>query len=408
MFARHFFSALHAGRSVKDAFDCGVAVLACHDEAILQSDACAFVLLPCGADHSEKFMGESMSSRPAPSLPPDGGYWGALPPCVEDFLGREVDTQALFRLASSRRCIELQGESGVGKSALMAEVGRFALLRKESFHEVRWISEVTAETEQGLQDLRERLAAGPQQQRRVLLLIDNPAAIGWLSVRALLCMARVHTIVAAAGSSSLEASAGPVIAAAGLKLVRFPVPPLEPIAQARLLLRRSSRPLYSFEVSEELGVSLKARPPSATASILCPRCPADFLALASSPLLRDLGGIPARIVAAAHKLRSVAVEEKTPPLPECQPLSPARPSIQKLAKVRLVRPDGRTRDELLPQEWLISDVISRLAPREMCGAADVFIKGFRAQPSMPLMAFQDLEEQGLLLLEFRVQAGDDW
>jgi hypothetical protein len=77
LFARDFFAALRAGRSVQESFDCGRAVLTCSQEPHLRKDAGSFVLLPIDGDHSEVFAPGGARLAPLPA-PPQGGSWGAM------------------------------------------------------------------------------------------------------------------------------------------------------------------------------------------------------------------------------------------------------------------------------------------------------------------------------------------
>lgn len=406
LFASHFFKALRAGKSVKDAFDCGVTVLECSQDADLRCNACAFVLLPEGGDHTEVFSEtcRTPSFMPSPSCG-HGGSWGALLPPVEDFLGRDVDMYRLLRVVDSRRYVEVHGEPGIGKTALLAEAGRFLHLRQEVFHEVRWVDHSEA-CMAGLEDLYLRLQDAPR--RRVLLLIDTDAALAWPQVEAFLRITKnVHLLIACSGNGG-GSIARPVAVAAGLKAMRFPLGPLDALAQAQLLLRRAGRPLFTFELQGEPGQPAPV-PAQHEVSILHPHCPADFLALAGQPKLHALGGNPARIVAMAQQLS----ESPPPMLMHTMSASdlltvPRSSGCVSQRRARLMRPDGKTKDEWLSKESKIADVIQMFAPREMRDSADIFIDGCRAQPSMPISSFRDDPSQGILVIEFRSRNGDDW
>lgn len=201
VFARDFFAALRAGRSVKEAFDCGVAVLAHGQDVAFRSDASAFALLPANADHTEVFAPGGAHIAVEPAI--EGGAWGSLQAPVEDFLGREVDQHRLIQQVHQRRFVEVVGEPGVGKSALTAEVGRFLQLRSQRFAEVRWVdgvdSRLRAECSAGLEALRARLALEPM--RRVLLLVDDAACFQWAPLWPLLRFSGVHVIFAGSSPS---------------------------------------------------------------------------------------------------------------------------------------------------------------------------------------------------------------
>jgi hypothetical protein len=428
LFGVHFFSALHACRSVRDSFDCGVAVLACSHNIAQRCDAGGFVLLPEGADHTEVFaeFHDGAASCAAAGPPPEFVRWGDIPPRAEDFMGRGIDTHRLYQLADGRRFIELQGEHGVGKSALMAEVGRFAILRRDVFQEVRWVGGLDDAVQAGLEDLHRRLAC-KDQDLRVLLLIDSPAALAWPVVQALLCVHAVHVITSAARlSPGADAAAGPLAAAAGLKLVRFDVLPLEPIVQAKLFLHRAGRPLFTCELEGDAGADVSL---GKSEIVVYPRRPADFMALAASPLIRRLGGNPVRIGRAAERLgtrapktvtSATSIAKLSPKLCDRQSRDIGALGIGTCAggdmiasqwrKVRLVRSDGHSRDEWLPHAWSVADVLHHFTPRELQGTrdVDVFVDRCRAQPITPLMDFPDDVQEGMLVLEFRAQVGGDW
>merc|ERR1712070_191886 len=77
-------------------------------------------------------------------------------------------------------------------------------------------------------------------------------------------------------------------------------------------------------------------------------------------------------------------------------------------KVRLFRPDGKVKDEWIPNTYCIADAVDEFAPQALCGSARVFIAGFRARPDALLANFADDVNCGLLLLEFRAKDVEDW
>lgn len=427
LFARDFFGALRAGRTVREAFDCGVAILACNQEPPLRCDARAFVLLPLDANHSEIYFPGGAQCCVEPP-PPPGGSWGAIPPQVEDLVGREVDVHRMLQHLRSRRFLEVTGERGIGKSSLLAELGRFVQLRREPFEEVRWVDceddSVRRTCEEGVAALRERLADAPQ--RRVLLLVDDAVALSWAALRAVLRFEGVHVAVATdveaadAGAGSAPVPSSEAIAA-GLKPVRFRLGPLEPLAQARLFLLRASRPLYSSDLGDLGAFSacaadeapLAARPP-----------PAELIALSETPRLRALGGNPRRIVAAAQGLGPLRCLGGTPDGPPSLPASPragagastgpglpsaaTTPALSALRRVRLVRPDGRVRNEWLRRGARVAEVLAEYTPAELRGDlhAEAVIMGCRAHPDALLADFPEGEEP--LVFEMRAKAEDDW
>jgi len=419
LFARDFFSALRAGRKVHEAFECGVAILACSQDVHLRGDAQAFVLLPRGGDHRHVYFpgGASRSAAPPPS---EGGSWGTVPPPVEDFVGREIDIHHLLQHLRSRRFVEVHGEAGIGKSALLAEVGRFIHLRGEPFDEVRWIDGedeiLCGVCQEGAVALLERLARDPQ--RRVLLLVDDESVFAWAPLRPLLRFEGVHVLVAATmPTSRAEArffaqmsdivSPGTVAMAAGLKPVRFVLRSLEPLAQARLFLRRASRPLYASDFrrqSVEEDDKLKD-------DMVAPQLPhKELSALAQTPRMRELGGNPRCIIAAARGLDSLERSISSASDSSCSlPSTPRASTGNGLRRVRLVRlSDGRARDEWLRRETRIAQVLEEHTPRALRGAAEIVVMGCRAHPDAMLEDFPDDEALGLLVLGLRARSEDDW
>ena len=51
----------------------------------------------------------------------------------------KVDIHQLLRQLHLRRFLVVRGSPGIGKTALLAELGRFVRLRGEPFEEVRWV-----------------------------------------------------------------------------------------------------------------------------------------------------------------------------------------------------------------------------------------------------------------------------
>lgn len=406
LFAHDFFRALHAGRSVKEAFDCGKAVLLCSQEKHLRNDAQAFVLLPQCSSHDEVYFpgGAQLSLSPKTKL--EGCSWGAMLPPVEDFVGREVEVHRVLRLLHGRRFIAVCGAAGIGKTALLAEVGRFVCLRREPFDEVRWVDghdeDLRRACSEGAVELRERLAQAPQH--RVLLLVDDPAAFAWARLQVLLRFEAVHIVVAVTlpeqtqsgdvdGESELDL-VDAAATAAGLKPVRFPLGPLDPFTQARLFLQRASRPLYTSDLEGgERSEELITPKPSHT----------ELLALAETPRLRMLDGNPRSIIQAAQALPHVLEPRETGSAPSSMPGTP-----RGLRRVRLVRPDGKARDEWLRSDLRIEEVLAHYKPRTINGAAEIAVMGCRAHPDALLADFPDDDTLGWLVLEMRAMAENDW
>jgi len=415
LFARDFWAALQAGRTVKEAFDCGKAVLTWSQESHMSHDAQSFVLLPEGADHDERFAPASGAMLGPPLLSPPGGSWGSLSPAVEDFVGREVDVYRLLELVSRRRFVQVKGDRGVGKSAVLAEAGRFLLFRREAFEEVRYVAgsardEVSEELVSGLGNLLQRLVASPQ--RRVLLIIDDPNPEVWIRVQAVLQFGKVHVVHSLSGDAVSRPARSAVDA--GLKPAVFCIGPLDPVTQVQLFLCRAPRPLRAWELGKGQGaVALSG----GNGVVKPPQKPADFMRLAETPLFRGLGGSPRRIVDAAVQLgtafqaRSLSGDESAGPCNSVQqpPSSRLGPQRSGRRRVRLVRPDGKVKDEWLPAGASLADVLVGHCPKTLRGAADIFIGGCRAPSEATLTDFHDNVELGLLVLEFHPRDHeDDW
>lgn len=396
-----FFLAIRAGRSVRQAFDCGIQVLRSSPNKQFLNDAAKFVLLPENAQHSEALAahgprcGSPEALHPTRRALPEERSWGALPARVEDFVGREVDMSLLLQSlkdnSHQRRCVEVFGSSGIGKAALMAEMGRFVKLRHNIFSEVFWIekcqgnsAEVSIECEEGLKRLRARLMHIPR--KRVLLLIGNPYLVLWSPVLRLLDMPNVHIVVKTTSDVQWVSEVHDSVTAAGAKPVRFDLGALEPLAQARLFLSRASRPLYNSEVLGQQYTSGTSH-----GAFWRPSKPVDYLVLASSSLLLQHAGNPRSISIAAQELKSDGLQAARKPRHELM-----------CRKVRLVMPDGSERCEWLESRMLVRDVAQDLLPELQPDRISVFIEGCRAQPNMPLSCFKEDASLGFLVVELRI------
>eukprot|EP00931_Biecheleriopsis_adriatica_P066036 TRINITY_DN40460_c0_g1_i1.p1 TRINITY_DN40460_c0_g1~~TRINITY_DN40460_c0_g1_i1.p1 ORF type:complete len:186 (+),score=20.21 TRINITY_DN40460_c0_g1_i1:3-560(+) len=183
----------------------------------------------------------------------------------------------------------------------------------------------------------------------------------------------------------------------------FTLGPLEPLAQSKLFLRRASRPLCKSDFGQTEDMK-----------VLAPQLPdSDLLTLAETPRLQVLNGNPRHIIAEAQSLsfkqagRAVGQDADLSDA-SSSVVSTPRDSAGSLRRVRLVRPDGKTRDEWLRRETLISDLVVKHSPKALEGMAEVVIMGCRAQPESTLNDFPDNEDLGLLVLELRAREEDDW
>jgi len=429
LFARDLFAALRAGRSVQEAFDCGRAVLACSQEPHLRKDAGSFLLLPENGDHSACFAPDG-GAQFAPRSVVAGGPWGTTFSKIEDFLGREIDVHKLLHSVRSRRFIEMQGEIGIGKSALLSETGQFLMLRRNSSEEVRYINLRNADDNaqqeilNGLEGLRRRLADDSSQQQ-AFLLIDDPDMVMWSYLQPLLRYGGIHMVLVSKIIQSLpmaesDASAGSQVLGgislaakhaveAGLKPVSFEVGPLDSLSQVRLLLRRAPRPLNTAELECR-------RVESHDPIVPPPARPVDFIRLAEKPIFAQCRGNPAQIVKFAATLsllpivKNVKVEARAYSADASAGLS--RQSSHAIAArrpVRLVRPDGRCREEWLHRSLTIGRVLKEHCPQCLRGNAVAFIAGCHAPDDAILGDFPD-SQCGMLVLEFRSSSSqeDDW
>jgi len=302
LFEKHFFLAIKAGRSVQQAFSCGIKVLMFSPNKRFQADAEQFVLLPDDGAHDEV-----LHAHAAPSGKAREACWGPLPARTEDYVGREVDMYKFLCLLNAgsqgRRCTEICGSPGIGKSAFMSSIGHFLRFRCNLFHEVRWLElgrksqfDILCEYEQGLKDLRRRLLHAPRW--RALLLVRDPDLLLWEPLRHLLNLQGAYIVFRSVPDEHMMADIRATVTSAGAKPVRFVLGPLEPLAQARLFMRRAGRPIYKSEVMDEE----ENRADSADKEVWHVQRPADYLLLAASKLLRPHGGNPQNISQAAQQM----------------------------------------------------------------------------------------------------------
>eukprot|EP00928_Gymnodinium_smaydae_P039789 TRINITY_DN27109_c0_g2_i1.p1 TRINITY_DN27109_c0_g2~~TRINITY_DN27109_c0_g2_i1.p1 ORF type:complete len:785 (-),score=102.60 TRINITY_DN27109_c0_g2_i1:198-2552(-) len=325
LFARDFYGALCAGRTVQKAFNCGIEVLASHPKPDIREDAQVFSLLPEGDYHERCLTSQQNVSRSSHEAPLQRS-WGTLPPPVEEFLGREVEVQRLLQFVHARRFVEVCGERGIGKSAIMVAAGRFISARREPFDDVRWLNldaDLAAPGSscilRGLDELRERHEQEASRQveegstvSRTLLILDGSAAglrTWWPTIRPLLKVHGMHFVLAVTTASGSECGVASIsreqqhdldrdVSAAGLIPTQFFVRPLDPSAQARLFLQRRPQlsnmhqsPRQALQDREAIRREVAVRGDF--------RRPADIQALASLPWFQSLGGVPGKIIDAA-------------------------------------------------------------------------------------------------------------
>ncbi|CAJ1406623.1 unnamed protein product [Effrenium voratum] len=368
-FARHFFSALQNGRSVQEAFKCGVASLKHAAEQSAQRDADAFVLLPEGGDHSAVLALGRTERTPRPLC--------QLPAVVEDFIGREVDVWRLLDLLTRRRLVAVTGEKGIGKSTLMAAAGRFAQLRKGSFREVFWLDRSS------FQDLLRLL----RPDLSVLVLIDGSAPASSEQLQQLLQFNPCVRVVTATTSHGQFGS--------DVKPTTMSLGPVEPLAQARLFLLRAARPLYEYEIdaTHQPGHAPSSEPKIAH-GLQCMQLK-DLLALSELPWFQQLRGNPARIAEAAQSLKP------------WQPPFDGDDQAKKLLKIKAFRPDGKSKDLMLKSDITLQEVMDKYKPAGIKNP-EVLVEGCVVAATATLREFYDDKaiDAGFIALHFKEE--DDW
>lgn len=310
LFEKHFFLAIGGGKSVREAFDCGVQVLKCHTSKRTREDAFKFVLLPEFAGHSEMLFSRGSTRTCFPdSLCQNSKsdcLSGMLPAQVEDFLGRDIAVhRILLHLTGAkvgRRCVVIVGDAGIGKSALMLEVGHFTRLRPNLFEAVHWLSHERLHTcQEGLEHLRQQLEMTPT--RRILLLYEAPEMVPWTSVRRLLSFPGVHVVFTATSNSSKIQEIQMEIASAGVKPVCFNLAPLDALHQAHLFLRRAGRALRNSDLEFDEVDPCRTSPSGEL--MWRPKRPLDYLRLASSRLVKPHAGNLHQLIRNARNVRCV-------------------------------------------------------------------------------------------------------
>eukprot|EP00439_Symbiodinium_sp_Y106_P000696 s431_g1.t1 len=387
LFARNFFSALRAGRSIGESFGCGVACLRHSSDGMCQKDAASFVLLPEGGDHNVVLAGVA-TTLPSFASP----RW--LPARVEDFMGREVDIWRLLCHLKSRRLVTLSGSKGIGKTSLMVAAGRFVQMRRgdsfqDGFQEVYWLNgDIPSKISENLQDLLRALQE--LQDPSILVLADVPSvSSNNLPLKQLLeANAKVRLVLEVADASpNLKDQLGSL----NVKPTKMELGPLQPLAQARLFLCRAARPLYDFELAEDPGANAPSTPPKIAEGF--GQALGDLMVLAELPWMRDYDGNPTRIVDAAQALK---------PWKAAKP-DEARPSKGKLVKVFAVRPDGEADKLLLRDTMTMAELIDTKAPGDLrTPELEVLIDDFLAPLDATLRDFLDEDgSTGPLTLHFR-------
>lgn len=398
-FACDFWTAVRAGRSVREAFECGRAPLRFSSDAAVQRDAESFVLLPLGAAHSEVLRAPcDAAAAPAPRRSPAPTPWGGPTAPIEGFLGREVDLQELLRASKHRRFVELRGERGVGKTALLREAARFLALRWQSFGEVLYISSNCRREEcvSRLEGLRRQLQE--QVLQCALLLVDNAEVFALEALGQLLRCSAISVVDASGCQKGCE-----LAMESGLQPMPFALGPLEPVSQVQLFYKQPN-------AGRLLARELSGGGAHAEAVVAQPKRPARYMELAETPFFRGLAGNPQRILEAALRLQRGSAAAAAGAA-GAWPAAAARVALQpgsEIRKVRLVHPDGRNRDTLLRASSTVRELLDgEHCPRDLGGLAGAYVDGCQAAQEAKLSDLPEHRDHGMLVVEFRRRL-DDW
>jgi tetratricopeptide (TPR) repeat protein len=260
-FARAFYLALAAGKTVKESFEIGKASVSAMPGLVDPvSESGKFLLLPEYGNHDVAILSElpegQWCDRSRPPVP------GNVPAVPQHFLGRHAEMQSLVRDIKQERLTTIRGAPGIGKTAIAIAVSDYVKERRafsdgvffvslrgaRSLEAVRFaISKAVGIEAANDSDLIEALA-----KRQFLLVLDNcedPLASQPTKLRqftlALLQRARNATILV----TTRQAFGGlPGIAEKVHHLGRLDV-----LDAAKLLSLLSPRPLRIAEISAEQG-----------------------------------------------------------------------------------------------------------------------------------------------------------
>lgn len=187
IFARAFYLAALAGKTIRRSFDAGkTAVLTDPDLqgwGANEEERDKFVLLPEDQPHDDILCANWPRGNPlylAPSDPPVRGMFLSRP---ENFTGRSVDMQAVMSLILSGHMTTLRGAAGIGKTALSIETAYYMNERglfKDGCAFVSLRGAITADTARA--NLAEALGVRAEnaaqlkahlQGKQILIVFDN-------------------------------------------------------------------------------------------------------------------------------------------------------------------------------------------------------------------------------------------
>ncbi len=201
VFARRFYAALLAGRSVADAFEAGRAAVATDDElrawrdpeTLQPSEELKFRLLPDGDPIHRQPLAPAPPRGAAAFLRPPWDRTNLAPVSADPFVGR---ARELHRIAAALnddrcRCVAIHGMGGMGKTALALAAGRWQRER-DRWRDGVWLVELRNATgafearnqialaldlEPKVAESDRALAAALRDQHALLLLDDLDALL---------------------------------------------------------------------------------------------------------------------------------------------------------------------------------------------------------------------------------------
>jgi len=406
LFARHFWAALQTKqKTVKEAFDCGVAALKFSPRSDVHKDAESFMLLPKDGNHNIFPELPTKAWQPPSSL---FGSFGQSPPAIQDFVGREIDMHRLLDKAVRRRFVEVIGEPGIGKTSLVVEACRFLLLRREFFQDVMYIDDMTEEPSPQVVD-KLLLSQQEVQGHRVLVIYDRNEPIAADVFSRLMSFGGINMVLVK------NEFTAPVVRLAldkGLNPGGFNLGPLGPFSQVELFLKRCRRPISTDQL--QMDVEGRGKP------VRLPLRPAQSLQLADSPVIRAQRGNPKLISNAAFDLglppqqgvagaKGCASGEEDNIARSCS--TERQQDKEQPVSVRLVSQDGKVKNVWLLPSQTIEQVREKHCPKGLRGSCyvDIIVCGSAVDPKMTVGQFAGmLPSRESLQMEFRQGDEDEW
>jgi len=290
VFTRSFYLALLHGLTVQASFDIGREAVKASPN-IDPAEADKFLLLPENDVHETAIFSDVSYmdwKSPAP-LSVD-----RIPSPPEGFLGRNVEMYHVISKVLRHRLVSICGPTGVGKTAIALAVANYVSERQyfregvfyKSLQCVSTLQELILELSRELQ-LGDATADGifmALQRRQSLLVLDNPD-FEREEIRAFFRRLLEHTRNVKLLFTCLRpiSAHGPLFGVAEKIVVTGP---LTPASSARLLLRRSPRPIEPQEIGALSYQSM-------------------LELISNPPYLERLPLVPGRIVSSALELNDV-------------------------------------------------------------------------------------------------------